>query len=435
MEANELGQRMDVNVREVLSSPLTINRLVLKNRIILGPMAVLRPTDDGRPSDQSIAFLKRRAKGGVSLVMVGGTVATERAWNESPFFPNIRFDKDEIVPDLARLVDAVHDGGAAVFAQLFPSFGRMGVPRNGKFPSAASPTPVVMGAVGLPDHVYIPGGRVIPGPRETTVEEIKAIETDLVAAARRAKAAGFDGIEVAAHMCYFYSSFLSPHANTRTDEYGGSAENRARALRDAVAAVRAEVGQGYPVGIRMSVNDHLPGGQDEHGFAEVASHIVKAGVDFISLSEGNYESMGENVPSDSGNMIAHGEPQAFRAAVGDIPLFLSSTPDPRQAAEAIATGIADATMLARQLLADPDYPNKVIEGRERDIVWCDHANSCLRRLMTNVPVACHKNPEMGREDPAAKRSTLAQDLFVWAAGNPLLMTIADTAARAGKRKH
>ena len=436
MEANELGQRMDVSVREVLSSPLTINKLVLKNRIILGPMAVLRPTDDGRPSEQSIAFLKRRAKGGASLVMVGGTVATERAWNESPFFPNIRFDKDEIVPDLARLVDAEHDGGAAVYAQLFPSFGRMGVPRNGRFPSAASPTPVEMGAVGLPDHVYIPGGRVIPGPRETTVEEIKALEADLVASARRAKAAGFDGVEVASHMCYFYSSFLSPHANTRTDEYGGSAENRARALRDAVAAVRAEVGPDYPVGIRMSVNDHLPGGQDAEGFAEVARHIVAAGVDFISLSEGNYESMGENVPSASGNMIAHGEPQAFRAAVGDIPLFLSSTPDPQQAAQAITAGQADATMLARQLLADPDYPVKVVEGRTSEIVWCDHANSCLRRLVLNVPVACHKNPEMGREDPAAKRSSRGQDVAVWAAGNAVLMKAADAVARTlPKKKH
>jgi len=428
--------KKDTSARAVLGSPLRINALEIKNRIILGPMAVLRPTDEGRPSEQSIAFLRRRARGGVGLVMVGGAVASERAWTESPFFPNIRFDKEEFLPDLARMVAAVHEEGSAIFAQLFPSFGRMGVPREGAHPIAASAKPVVMGATGFPDHVYVPGGRVTPPPDAATMPEILSVQADVVSAARRAKSAGFDGVEIGAHMCYFYSSFLSPLANQRTDDYGGSAENRARALRDAVAAVRAEVGPYYPVGIRMSVNDHLPGGQGPEGFAEVAAHIVAAGVDFISLSEANYESMGQNVPSQSGNMLAHGEPQAFRAAVGGIPLFLSSTPDPQQAADAITAGHADATMLARQLLADPDYADKVISGREAEIVWCDHANSCLRRLMTNVPVACHKNPEMGRENPEAKRATPLQNLFIWAAGNAFLMAIADKAAMvATKRKH
>jgi 2,4-dienoyl-CoA reductase (NADPH2) len=265
------------------------------------------------------------------------------------------------------------------------------------------------------------------------VAEIKSVEADVVSAARRAKTAGFDGVEIAAHMCYFYSSFLSPLANQRTDEYGGSAENRARALRDAVAAVRAEVGPDYPVGIRMSVNDHMPGGQGPEGFAEVAAHIVRAGVDFISLSEANYESMRENVPSQSGNMLAHGEPQAFRAAVGGIPLFLSSTPDPQQAADAITAGHADATMLARQMLADPDYATKVITGRQAEIIWCDHSNSCIRRLMTNIPVACHKNTELGREDPEAKRATPLQNLFAWATGNAFLMAVADKAAKAAPK--
>jgi hypothetical protein len=93
-------------------------------------------------------------------------------------------------------------------------------------------------------------------------------------------------------------------------------------------------------------------------------------------------------------------------------------------------------MLARQLLADPDYPLKVVEGRTADIVWCDHANSCLRRLVLNVPVACHKNPEMGREDPAAQGASLGQRFAVWAAGNAVLMKAADGIARAlPKKKH
>ena len=147
--------------------------------------------------------------------------------------------------------------------------------------------------------------------------------------------------------------------------------------------------------------------------------------------------MGENVPSTSGNMLAHGEPQAFRAAVGgDVRLLLSSTPDPQQAADAIADGHVDASMLARQMLADPDYATKVLEGRVSDIVWCDHANSCMRRMILDVPVACHKNPEMGLEHPGATVATKRQSVIVWAAGNRLLMAIADKLARLrSKPKH
>lgn len=427
---------MTTNAAAVLGSPLRINALELKNRIILGPMAVLCPTADGRPSAQSIAFLERRARGGVGLVIVGGSVASERAWSESPFSPNLRFDRDDFVPDLRRLTDAVHRAGAPVFAQLFPGFGRMGVPRNGRDIISASPRPVDMGAGGLPDNFYIPGGRVTPMPREATVAEIKEIEAAVVSAARRAKAAGFDGAEIGAHMCYFFSSFLSPLSNWRTDEYGGSAENRARILRDVVAAVRAEVGPEFPIGVRMSVNDHMPGGQGPDGFAEVAAHIAAGGLDFISLSEGNYESMGQNVPSTSGNMLAHGEPQAFRKALGPgVKLFLSSTPDPQQAAQAIVDGHADASMLARQMLADPDYAAKVLGGRVQDIVWCDHANSCMRRLIFNFPVRCHRNPEMGLEAGAeAPKSSPMHALVVAATGNALLMGIADKLARAKAKK-
>ncbi|MGO1543462.1 MAG: NADH:flavin oxidoreductase [Gulosibacter sp.] len=419
---------------EIVGEPLRINTLELKNRFILGPMAILQPTKDGRPSPQSFAFLKRRAMGGVSLVFVGGSSATERAWNEAPFHPNIRLDKDEFLPDLVELGKSIHQEGAAIFGQLFPSFGRMGVPRNGQWPIAASPVGVTLGKTGFPDGVYVPGGRVTPPPKEATEAEIKELERAVVDAAKRVQAAGWDGVEIAAHMCYFYSSFLSPLANKRTDEYGGSTENRARALRDTVVAVREAVGPEFPVGIRMSVNDHAPGGQDEKGFAEVAAHIASAGVDFFSLTDANYESMGVNVPSTSGNMLTHGEPQAFREALGpDVRLFLSSTPDPDQAAAAISAGHVDATMLARQLLADPDYPNKVIQGRTADIVWAERDNGVMRALMTNIPIVSKVNPELGREDPSGLVPTLGQRLFVRATGNRALMTIADLFIRTLKR--
>ncbi len=273
---------------------------------------------------------------------------------------------------------------------------------------------------------------------EITKEEILKVQEQTVAAVRRAKAAGFDGIELGAHMRYLYSSFLSPRTNWRTDEYGGSAENRARILTDTVRAIRAEVGPDYPVGLRMSVNDHLPDGQGPEGFAEVAAIIAKEGLGYIALTDGNYESMDDNLPSSSGSMLEHAEPQAFRAALPNTPLLLSSTYDPQQSADAITNGHADGIMLARQLLADPEFPNKVLQGRLDEIVWCDHDNSCLRRLIFNVPVRCHKNPAMGREavlggvkEPVSvKLKRPVEAALIAATGSPTLMGIADKLANS-----
>ena len=423
---------------EVLASPWKIDGVEIKNRYVVGPMAVLQPTSDGHPSDQTIAFLTRRAKGGAGLIIVGGTVATEGGYLEAPFQPILRFDQDKFIPELARMVGAVHAEGVPIFAQIFPSFGPMGVPGDGRVTKAASPKAVRMAAPRLPEGLYIPGGRTNPTPTEITKEEILEIQRQTVAAVLRAREAGFDGVELGAHMRYLYSSFLSPRTNWREDEYGGSVENRARILADTVRAIRAEVGSDYPVGVRMSVNDHLDDGQGPEGFAEVAAVIAREGLGYIALTDGNYESMDRNVTSQSGAMIEHGEPQAFRAAVPQVPLLLSSTYKPQQGAEAIAAGYGDGIMLARQMLADPDFPNKVLEGREDEIIWCDHANSCLRRLILNVPVRCHKNPETGREavlaggrEPlAVKMKRPVQDLLITVSGSRTLMGVADKMASA-----
>jgi 2,4-dienoyl-CoA reductase (NADPH2) len=330
-----------------------------------------------------------------------------------------------------------------IFAQIFPSFGAMGVPGDGRTTRAASPKPVRMAAPRLPPGLHIPGGRTNPTPVEISKEEILEVQRQTVTAVLRAKMAGFDGIELGAHMRYLYSSFLSPRTNWRSDEYGGSAENRARILSDTIRAIRAEVGPDYPVGLRMSTNDHLDDGQGPEGFAEVAAVVAREGLGYIALSDANYESMDDNVASHSGAILDHGEPQAFRAALPDVALMLSSTYEPRQCAEAIEAGHGDGIMLARQLLADPEFPNKVMSGRLDEIVWCDHANSCLRRLILNVPVRCHVNPAMGREavlaggkEPVAvKLKRPVQDLLIAATGSEFLMGIADklASARAPKK--
>ena len=197
-------------------------------------------------------------------------------------------------------------------------------------------------------------------------------------------------------------------------------------------------GGGGGVGLRMSSNDHLEDGQGPEGFAEIAALVAQEGIGYVALSDGNYESMDNNVSSVSGAILDHGEPQAFRRAVPDVPLLLSSTFDPDQCAEAITAGHATGIMLARQLLADPDFPRKVLEGREDQVVWCDHNNSCLRRLILNVPVRCTKNPAMGREAElsgtkvpvSVKLRRPVESALIAATGSPRLMGVADRLATA-----
>lgn len=428
--------------KSVLGTPWKINGLTVKNRFVMGPMAVLQPSPEGSPSAQTKAFLTRRAKGGVGLIIIGGTVATERGLEEAPFKPLMRFDDDRFIPGLKDLVDEVHAFGVPIFAQVFPSFGAMGVPGPNRPTRAASPKPVTMAAPNLPKGMYIPGGRHLPPPAELTIAEIKEIESDVVASVVRARAAGFDGVELGAHMRYVYSSFFSPRSNWREDEYGGSAENRARIVTETVRAIRKVVGEDFPIGVRMGVNEHLEDGQGPEGYAEVASYIANEGIDYIALTDGHYESMQFNLPDYSGAMVEHGEPQAFRKALPKVPLILSSTYDPKQSAEAISEGYADATMLARQMLADPDFPNKILEGREQEVIWCDHNNSCLRRLMLNVPVYCSKNKETGKEAKLAGTADshrgavkeLSDSLVIAASGSKLLMSIADKAASKKQQK-
>lgn len=423
---------------QTLASPWKIGSLEIKNRYVVGPMAVLQPSSDGRASDQTVAFLTRRAEGGAGLIIVGGTVATEGGYLEAPFQPILRFDQDKFIPSLARLVNAVHAYKVPIFAQIFPAFGAMGVPDDGRPTRAASPKPVRMAAPRLPDGLYIPGGRTNPTPVEITKDEILEIQQQTVSAVVRAKKAGFDGVELGAHMRYLYSSFFSPRTNWRTDEYGGSIENRARIVVDTVRAIRAEVGSDYPVGLRISANDHLDDGQGPEGYAAITAVIAREGLSYIALTDGNYESMDNNVTAESGAMIEHGEPQVFRAAIPDVPILLSSTYDPQQGAEAISAGYGDGIMLARQMLADPDFPKKVLEGSVDEIIWCDHVNSCLRRLILNVPVRCHKNPETGREailtgtkEPVSvKVKRPLQNLLITATGSETLMGIADKLASA-----
>ncbi|APA90570.1 NADH:flavin oxidoreductase (plasmid) [Paraburkholderia sprentiae WSM5005] len=378
----------------VLSQPININRLTLKNRLVMGPMAATGASREGKPTAQTIAFFKARARGGVGMIIVSCSGAA-RAIAETPFAGGIRADIEEFFPDLAKLATAVHAHGTPIIGEISPSMGRMGRPGPGRDVISASPINVVMrGAVlGMP----IPGGEMAtPVPREATVAEIEGLQTEMVATADRLHRAGWDGVEIPAIMSYFLASFVSPRTNWRTDQYGGSVENRARMLVDIVKGIRERVGPHFVIGLRITANDYMPDGQGPEGFVAIAKEVEKAGIDYVALVYGCYESMNRMPDRDGENLVDNGDARVFKRELS-VPVMLSTLHDPLRAARAIADGHGDLVLEARQMLADPDYAQKAIEGRTNDIVRCDRDMLCARRMALAMPVRCSVNPRMGRE--------------------------------------
>lgn len=387
-------------IASVLSKPVTINKRTLANRMVMGPMAANAPNTDGSPSEQTIAFFEARARGGIGMIICGGLLSTPRGVAESPFNA-LRLDVDTHIAAFRRVADAVHAHNVPIVAEIMPSFGRMAVPGPDRPVISASPINVVIPPERFPNGFIVPGGRMTPMPREATIAEIRDLERETIASAERALRAGWDGVEVAAHMSYFAASFLSPRTNWRTDEYGGSVKNRARILVNIVGGIRKRLGPDFIVGLRITANDYMPDGQGAAGFAAVAKEVEKAGLDYVALATGCYETMNESAPTVDGKLVDSGDARIFKEVLS-VPVLIQGLHDPARAASAIADGHGDLVMFARPLLADPNYARKVGERRPETIVKCDRHNTCMRRMVFKMPVRCTVNPEMGLESRGAK---------------------------------
>lgn len=387
-----------------LSKPIGINRLTLKNRLVMGPMSVNMPTGDGAPSEQTIAFFEARARGGIGMIIVGGLVGTSRAWEETPFRPILRGDVDDFLPQFRRLADAVHAHGVPIIAEIMAGFGRMGRAAPDRPNISASPMSLHMPQSST---MPAPGGITTPVPEAASVDQIRQIECEMIESAARFHQAGWDGVEVPAHMSYLAASFLSPRSNWRTDEYGGPPENRARMLCNIVSGIRARTGPDFVIGLRITANDYMEDGQGPEGFAAIAKLVEAAGLDYVALSHGCYEAA-HRIPDVDRLLIDGGEARIFKAKLS-VPILMPGLHDPLAAAAAIANGEADIAMLARQTLADPDYARKACSGESHSIIRCDRGNLCAKRMIFSMPLRCSVNPRTGRESrrpgvlPPAKR--------------------------------
>jgi 2,4-dienoyl-CoA reductase-like NADH-dependent reductase (Old Yellow Enzyme family) len=258
-----------------LFAPLRIGKLFIAGRIIKTATSETRATADGFATEKHVDFYRPMAKGGVPLIITGNIYPCLDG-KSTPYQMGI--DDDSRIPVLKRLVDVVHAHGSKIFAQLNHS-GRQVIPSFAGIREAVSASSVKDLSTGTV-------------PRELTVAEIERIVQRFADAAARCKRAGFDGVQIHAGHGYLINQFLTPYTNRRTDEYGGSFENRLRFLRDVYRTMRARVGKDYPIIIKLNGSDYLPlrRGLKTAELVEIARAMELEGIDAVEVSVGQYES-------------------------------------------------------------------------------------------------------------------------------------------------
>ncbi len=400
----------------LLFSPLTLNRLQLRNRVVL-PAMHLNYTPDGKVSDQLVSFYAERAAGNAGLMIVGGCAISPLAG--MPMMVSIMNDQD--VPGLARLAQAAHGHGAAIGAQLYHA---------GAYAHQAF---IGQPAVSSSEHTSV---FTRQQARALDLEEIPAVQDQFADAARRAKEAGFDMVEILGSAGYLICQFLSPKINQRQDQYGGSLENRMRFGLEVVHKVRAAVGDDYCVGIRLAGNDFVPGSHTNEESALFAAQCEKAGVDLINVTGGWHETrvpqLTCEVPPAGLSYLARGIKRAVT-----VPVCASNRlHTPETAEDVLGRGDADLICVARPFIADPNWAGKAAAGRPELIRPCISCNQgCFDAIMHMKPVGCLANPRAGREAKQGHTPPPAEDpgTVVVAGGGPAGCEAALTAARRGHR--
>lgn len=367
-----------------LLQPFQLKHLMLRNRIIVTSHEPAYP-EDGMPKERYRAYHVERAKGGVAMTMTAGSAAISK--DSPPVFNNLLAYKDEIVPWLKDLTDAVHEHGAAVMIQL-THLGRRTRWDKGDW------LPVV-----APSHQREASHRAFPKKLEDW--DIERIIKDFADAAERMKAGGMDGIELEAYG-HLIDQFWSPLTNELDGPYGGSLENRLRFGFDVLKAIRERVGPDFIVGVRYTADEQLEGGTTKEEGLEISRRLKESGlIDFLNVIRGHIDTdagLTDVIPiqgmANSPHLDFAGE---IRAATQFPTFHAAKIPDVATARHAIAAGKVDMIGMTRAHMTDPHLVRKIIEKREDDIRPCVGANYCLDRIYQGGAAYCIHNPATGRE--------------------------------------
>ena len=354
----------------------------LKNRVTHASMTT-RMGHEQRPTAQQLAYYRNRARGGCALIVTEPL----NAWRMQRAPHKVRAWTDDALSDLARWAEVVESEDCRLLGQIQdPGRGRHERGRN----------PFAWGASALPDDLSW------TVPHMMSVADIVQMIEDFAGSAARLQRAGFSGVEISAGHGHLFHQFMSAWCNTREDDYGGSLENRLRLTRELIAAVRAECGTGFIIGLKLPGDDGVPGSIGPDEAAEIAPALCTPGaVDYACFTWGAHaRSLDMHIPD------AHWPRAPFRDVIrrlkGTVPgvpvMAVGYITDPAEAEAIIATGDADLIALGRPLLTDPAWPTKAKTGREREIRYCVSCNSCWGRIMEHAPLACDNNPRVALPD-------------------------------------
>lgn len=396
-----------------LLTPISIGSMHLRNRIVM-PAMHLHYTPEGSVTEKLIDFYAERAAGGAGLLLVGGCGIDPYSAGKQI----IGLDDDRFIPGLKRFTDAVHAHGACVGAQLYHAGRYAHAALIGR--QAIAPSPLASRFTG-------------EIPREMTLDDIQSVIAAYAAAAGRARAAGFDAVEILASAGYIIPQFLSPVTNRRMDAYGGPLEQRMRFGLEVAEAVRSALGPDYPVIFRLAGNDFMPGGHTNTETCIFARALETRGVDAFNITGGWHETKIPQLPMEVPRGGYAYLAQGVKRVVAKPVIACNRINDPVLADRIIREGRADMVGFARGLIADPYLPRKFMQGRSDTVMPCIGCNQgCFDHLFHFQPVECMVNPRAAHEAEFPRDARTAQpQKVVVIGGGPAGLSAAKTAAEAG----
>jgi 2,4-dienoyl-CoA reductase (NADPH2) len=401
-----------------LWQPLQVGGLLLKHRLVMGPMADSM-WEDGLPLAQAIEYFRIRARGGAAMLVVGATEVDERSRTDH----RGSLADDRFVPDMRRLTEAVHAEGVPILVQLHHG--------------GASAHPPVSPS-GVASLSTLKAGML--ASHELSLMETERIRDRFIAAAVRAQAAGFDGVQLAGQANYLLGQFFSPRQNRRNDRYGGSDQARMTLALEIIDGIRQRCGGHFAIGYAISADELQPGGVVPRVCLPFAQAMEGAGLDYLDVRAGTHETFAtsDRATGHSRFQSRHGIwPMAaeFKQVI-KIPVFCSAQGcyEPAEWQAALSQGMVDVVQLGKAMLAEPELPDKLAKGRAADIRPCIYCMHCLDPFIDHslgAKTYCAINAEAGAEAQFQFQRVSTQRRIVVAGAGPAGLEFARIAASRG----
>ena len=402
----------------ILWHPIDINKCRIRNRISMSGMGTFTPTTvDQIETESGMRYYEERAKGGIGLIHTGAYFIDEKTAQGGR---TLDFSTDKSIPSGTQLTERVHRWGAKIFAQLSCGTGRNGMPQIGeRVPISSSENPSFYN----PDMIC----------RALTVDEIHEMMEHWKVAAQNAVYMGFDGIQIHAHAGYLMDQFMSEIWNHRTDKYGGSFENRCRFTMETVDAIRSVVGPDFPITYRISLDHRFPGGRTIEESMKILDVLDKCGIDAFDIDAACYETMDYIFPTRyTGEACMAYVCEEARKHITH-PIINTGNHSMESAVALLESGNADIAQFGRQSIADPQFANKLREGRREDVRPCIVCNEeCIGRIFGRLTqLSCTVNPSVGFESYMEVKPVSKPTNVVVIGGGPGGLEAARCAAERG----